>query len=243
MLHATLSIALILFAATSYAEHDDAAHDVLLEQQLQQQVPVHATPATGSAVPYINPADNGGSQLDSSAGLGEPLNVIISGLSSPEVLTTKGLENWARSVGFSTECLGFHIGNPQTANLGDGRGWQNEIAVLRWDYDNAITGTCCESIKGGNHFRFWRQATTGAYFLAVSVEQSAHEHHNIVPDGYDLGRDALVLRATGKTKYLNNQYSTTSYFVDGLLKPGFEGVNHNITLDGRVAVLTVTKIK
>lgn len=80
MLRTPWSIALILFAVTSYAEqpHDDAAHDVLLEQQLQQQVPVHATPATGSAVPYINPADNGGSQLDSSAGLGEPLNVSSS---------------------------------------------------------------------------------------------------------------------------------------------------------------------
>jgi hypothetical protein len=40
---------------------------------------------------------------------------------------------------------------------------------------------------GGNHFRFWNQVTTGAYFLAVSVEQWIGEHHNIVPDGYDIG--------------------------------------------------------
>ncbi|KAJ7121277.1 hypothetical protein C8R43DRAFT_1090845 [Mycena crocata] len=36
---------------------------------------------------FINPTLTGGSFLDKSAGLGEPLNVIISGKSSPEVLT------------------------------------------------------------------------------------------------------------------------------------------------------------
>jgi len=192
-------------------------------------------------VPYINPADNGGSQLDSSAGLGEPLNVIVSGLSSPAVLTKNGFENWARSIGFSTECLGFHLGGPQSANLGDGRGWQNETAVLRYDYDNAMAGSCLESFTGGNHFRFWTQVTTGAYFLAVSVEQWIGEHHNIVTDGYDLGRDSVVVRATGKTQFGNNKYSTTSYFITGLLQPGTEGINHNISIDGRVAVLTITK--
>jgi len=192
-------------------------------------------------VPYVNPADNGGSQLDASAGLGEPLNVIVSGLSSPEVLSTKGIENWARSFGFSTECLGFHLGGPQQANLGDGLGWTNETAVLRWDYDNAMDGSCLESFTGGNHFRFWQQATTGAYFLAVSVEQWVGQHHNIVPDGYDLGRDSLVVRATGNTTFGTNQYTTTSYWVTGLLQPGVEGINHNISIDGRVAVVTVTK--
>lgn len=49
------------------------------------------------------------------------------------------------------------------------------------------------------------------------------------------GRDALVFRATGKTKYLNNQYSTTSDFVDGLLKPGFEGLSWH---PWRVSMLT-----
>ena len=58
-----------------------------------------------------------------------------------------------RSIGFSTECFGFHLGNPQTANLGDGRGWQNETAVLRWDYDNAMDGSCLESFTGMLHLR------------------------------------------------------------------------------------------
>lgn len=58
----------------------------------------------------------------------------------------------SRSVGFTTECFGFHIGNPQTANLGDGRGWVNETGVLRYDYDNAFAGSCLESLTGIHHF-------------------------------------------------------------------------------------------
>lgn len=53
-----------------------------------------------------------------------------------------------RSVGFSTECFGIHIGNPQTANTGDGRGWTDEIAVMRYDYGDSGLGTCLESLTG-----------------------------------------------------------------------------------------------
>lgn len=60
--------------------------------------PVLALPLEGRAAAYNVPTANGGSQLDSSAGLGEPLNVIISGLSSPSVLTTAGLEKYAKYV-------------------------------------------------------------------------------------------------------------------------------------------------
>jgi len=199
-------------------------------------------PSSRRAAPvaYIPPADNGGSQLDVSAGLGEPLNVIVSALSSEELRTNWGFISWARSLGFSTECFGFHIGGPQTANLGDGRGYVNETAVLRYDYENAIAGSCLESLTGGNHFRYWNQTTTGARFLAVSVEEWAGEHHDIVPDGYDLGRNDLVAKATGKTTYLENHYTTTAYYVSGLLNNGSQGINHNISIDGLVAVLTVT---
>lgn len=61
-----------------------------------------STPATGftkRAVAYYNPRDGGGSQLNHSGGAGEPLNVIISGLSSPEVLTQAGFLNYARAIG------------------------------------------------------------------------------------------------------------------------------------------------
>jgi len=41
---------------------------------------------------------------------------------------------------------------------------------------------------GGNHFRFWEQTTTGAYFLAVSFEESLENKHTIAPNGYDIGQ-------------------------------------------------------
>lgn len=79
-----------------------------------------------------------------------------------------------RSIGFANECLGQHEGSHQQANLGDGNGYRactimlfsamkltvepvNETAVIRWDYGDAVLGTCKESIEGGNHFRYWVQ--------------------------------------------------------------------------------------
>jgi hypothetical protein len=52
-------------------------------------------------------------------GLGEPLNVIISGLSDPYVLTLRGLLHYSQSLGFSTSCFGIQLGNVHVANLGD----------------------------------------------------------------------------------------------------------------------------
>jgi hypothetical protein len=72
-------------------------------------------------------------------------------------------------TGSSTECLGIHLGNPQTANLGDGNGNVNQTMELR---ENLIPigGTCLESLVGGNHLRMFRQNgsehNTGALFLA-----------------------------------------------------------------------------
>ena len=33
----------------------------------------------------------------------------------------------------------------------------NETSELRWDYGDPQLGTCQETIKGGNHFRYWTQ--------------------------------------------------------------------------------------
>lgn len=33
----------------------------------------------------------------------------------------------------------------------------NETSELRWDYGDPELGTCQETIKGGNHFRYWVQ--------------------------------------------------------------------------------------
>lgn len=61
-----------------------------------------ATPVNrADAVPYYNPTvQPGGSMLDWLVnGKGEPLNVIVSGLSSPDVLTVDGIVNFARAIG------------------------------------------------------------------------------------------------------------------------------------------------
>ena len=76
------------------------------------------------------------------------------------------------------ECFGAHLGDPQSANLGDGHGYVNQTLELRQDYGNPDIGTCWESLVGGNHLRVFRQngpsANTGALFLAYV--------HQVVPD-------------------------------------------------------------
>ncbi|KIJ39931.1 hypothetical protein M422DRAFT_60668 [Sphaerobolus stellatus SS14] len=207
-------------------------------------VTVPASDLQRRALAFADPAKGGGSQLDDAGnGLGEPLNVIISGLSSPKVLTDDGILNWARSVNFSTECLGIHLGAPQQANLGDGNGAVNQTLEIRQDFGNANLGTCLESLEGGNHFRYWRQngtmANTGALFLAVSQEENVAESHTIAPNGYDVGR--LVAAATAsQTSFGGVNYSTTNQTITGLLPVGSQGVNHGIALDGNVVLLTIT---
>ena len=68
----------------------------------------------------------------------------------------------------STECLGIHLGDPQTANLGDGNGNVAQTMELRENLQ--FGGTCGESLNGGNHLRMFRQNgtnhNTSALFLA-----------------------------------------------------------------------------
>lgn len=66
------------------------------------------------------------------------------------------------------------------ANLGDGLGWTDQKSEFRELYDESpIIGACLETFKGGNHFRFWQQDGTKAWFLAVSQEENLLEHHTI----------------------------------------------------------------
>ncbi|KAI6026105.1 hypothetical protein BKA83DRAFT_4238456 [Pisolithus microcarpus] len=200
-----------------------------------------------SSVAYYNPSSGGGSMLENAGdGFGEPLNVIISGLSTPAVLTDVGIVNYARAIGFSEECFNIHLGGLMSANLGDGNGWVNQTYELRQDYDNAGIGTCLESVVGGNHLRVFRQngslADSGALFLAVSQEEPATENHNPVPNGYNIGRNNLVAAAVGITNFDGITYSTTAENITGLLPPGSEGVNHGIAQDGIVTLLQVTII-
>jgi len=197
------------------------------------------------AIAFVDPNLAGGSLIDSTFnGLGEPLNVIISGLSSPGVLSDSGFVQYANAIGFGTECLGIHLGDAQAANLGDGNGWVNQTLELRQDYGNSGLGSCLESLFGGNHLRLFRQngptANTGTLFLAVSQEEDALENHTISPDGYDIGRDKFVEGALKVTTYKGFTYKTVAENITGLLEPGSSGINHGIGTDGVVVLLTVT---
>ncbi|KAI8994176.1 hypothetical protein BD414DRAFT_481637 [Trametes punicea] len=226
---------------------------------------------------FYDPTQLGGSMLTvapNTGGLGEPLNVIISGNSDAAVLVDSedngGLRNYFLSVGFAAECLGQHEGDAQTANLGDGKGQVNETSELRWDYGDPSLGTCTETIKGGNHLRYWVQdgskANSGAIFMATSYELDLQMGHDITFDGYNLGRDWLVGNATaqtsliptanitngttysGQTSFGGYTYKTDALYLSGILSNSSQGVNHassvgnneTLPVDGYVAVLTVS---
>lgn len=188
---------------------------------------------------WIDPRLNGGRLLDfATRHFGEPLNVIISGNSDPFVLTEEGLHDYAKSIGFSEECLGMHYGKIHEADLGDGNGKKLEQFLAR-QYYFPVWGTCWESFAGGHHFRAWKQDGSGAWFLGVSKEENSSKHHKIVPDGYNLGRDWLVNRAIAGSQYKGKMWVADVEWRTDLLEPGRSGINHGIAQDGRVAVLTV----
>ncbi|TIA87067.1 hypothetical protein E3P81_04070 [Wallemia ichthyophaga] len=193
------------------------------------------------SVGYLDPRPLGGSMLDQATPFfGEPLNVIISANSDPHVLSNQGLLDFAKSVGFAAECLNLHIGGKQFANL-DGHGWFKENIELRQSYFPYF-GTCWESYQGGNHFRAFRQSSTGAWFLAVSKEKKIKERHKILEDGYNLGRDDLASKALLGGSGNGYSFRTSIEWIDGLIEPGSNGINHHIPQDGRVAVLTVQSV-
>ncbi|KAI0064156.1 hypothetical protein BV25DRAFT_348229 [Artomyces pyxidatus] len=205
--------------------------------------------------------------------LGEPINAIILGSSDDAVLVDQqqdgGLRNYFLSFGFAGECLGQHSGSDQAANLGDGHGYLNESAVIRWDYGNPTLGTCQETIEGGNHFRYWVQngneANSGAIFMAVSYELPDSLQHDIIYNGYNLARDWLIGNATaqsqiiptanvtnqttysGQTSFNGYVYQTSVQYVSGLLPNGSDGINHfgsvgangTNAVDGLSALMTV----
>ena len=45
------------------------------------------------------------------------------------------------------------MGVPQSANLGDGGGPQDQMIELREHFGNVAFGTCIEQIIGGSHLR------------------------------------------------------------------------------------------
>lgn len=175
--------------------------------------------------------------------VGEPLNVIVSNNSDPWVLSNYGFTNYSRSLNFRAgDCLAQTFQSNQRANVGDHTGARVQNGLQRYD------DGCKEAVNGGNHFRYWFQNEDkhGAVFIAASVEKSAKEHHDIVDNGYDLGRDQLVGNATKSTTKdeLGNEYETSVAYDKKLLKDvKKKDINHNIDIDGRVAVLTVKVTK
>lgn len=196
---------------------------------------------------FVDPRIYGGTSFDLVGdGMHEPLNVIISSLSSPSVLTRKGLQSYCRALDFDYECLGLHAGGYQKAYV-DPRGWRDQEFIYREVYTplDYVFGTCIESLVGGNHIRAWQQQGSGAWFLATSREENASKNHMIVPNGYNVGRNQLVQVAlgkakNGKTSFMWTKYKTEVQFVAGLMPQGVQGVNHDISVDGLTAVLTVT---
>ncbi|KAK7037259.1 hypothetical protein VNI00_011250 [Paramarasmius palmivorus] len=229
-------------------------------------------PAAG----FHNPLDTGGSFFTKVEGTFppgqvEPVNMVISANSDEDVLKDRedggGLRNYWLSLDFGGECLGQHSGSDQQVNLGDGNGYKNQTAVMRYNYQDPQLGTCKESIQGGNHFRYWvqdgSQANTGAIFMAASYEKPIAENHDIVSNGYNLGRDYIIGNITGSaipTLNLTNQttytgttqaggytYESHVQYLTGLLPNTSDNINHNWSVmtpeinacDGFVAVIEV----
>lgn len=200
------------------------------------------SPPLTDTIGWIDPRLNGGRFLDyTTKRLGEPLNVIISASSDPYVLTEEGLHMYTKSIGFSEECLGLHYGHIHEADLGDGLGRKSEQFLARQHYFPVI-GTCWESVRGGQHFRAWKQngtaANSGAWFIAASKEQDSSKRHKITEDGYNRGRDYIVERATTGGRWKGMWWKAEVEWKEGLLQRGKRGINHGIEQDGRVAILT-----
>ncbi|KAI0079450.1 hypothetical protein K474DRAFT_1591997 [Panus rudis PR-1116 ss-1] len=208
-------------------------------------------PPRNDTVGWVDPRLNGGRLLDfTTQRLGEPLNVIITSESDPFVLTEAGFHIYSKSIGFSTECLGLHYGHLHEANLGDGLGRKQEHYLARQAYF-PIAGTCWESVRGGHHFRAWRQngtlADSGAWFVGCvfsffGFALDSSRNHKIDIDGYNKGRDYLVERAISGSHYNGMWWKAEVEWREGLMQRGKKGVNHGIPTDGRVAILTVHRL-
>ncbi|KZT11875.1 uncharacterized protein LAESUDRAFT_733810 [Laetiporus sulphureus 93-53] len=284
-----LTFLFLMLCPSAYALTHAQLHAPELERaELQNNIEnyararVHPPPspltrrASIPAVGFYNPTGNGGSWLTKvddtyPAGQGEPINVVISADSEASVLVDQeidgGLQNYFNAFGYSTECLGQHQGSDQAANLGDGNGYVNQTAEIRWDYGDAEIGTCKETIVGGSHFRYWTQdgsaADSKAVFMAASYEEPETDNHNIVFNGYP--SDWLVGNVTnqthlistgnvtngttysGQTSFDGYTYATTAQYLRGYIPDTSYAVNHNGSVasatvnatDGFIAVLTV----
>ncbi|KAF7364766.1 hypothetical protein MVEN_00346500 [Mycena venus] len=137
-------------------------------------------------------------------------------------------------VEFVNECLEQDEGASQRADLGDGNGYPS------------CDGTTPTPRRNG------KSASSGAYFLATLYEMPIAQGHNIVVNGYNLGRDWLIGNITkspidtaslmntsmftGTTSYGGYTYSSAISYVSGLLANSSDGVNHadTVGVNGRM---------
>ncbi|KAF7794175.1 hypothetical protein EIP86_005306 [Pleurotus ostreatoroseus] len=199
-----------------------------------------------NTIGWVDPRLNGGRFLDfTTRKSGEPLNIIISSESDPYILDEPGFRLYFKSVGYSEECFGVHYGHIHDADLGDGLGRKQEHVLARQSYF-PIGGTCWESVRGGHHFRAWKQngtlADSGAWFLGASKEKDSSRNHQIDEDGYNRGRDFFVDRAVAGTHWQSMWWRAEVEWRTGLMPHGKKGVNHGIPIDGRVAILTIKRL-
>ncbi|OZJ05767.1 hypothetical protein BZG36_01326 [Bifiguratus adelaidae] len=178
----------------------------------------------------------------------EPVNVIISGLSggsvsNPDDSVKGGILSWFQAINFDHECFNLHAGGYDGFDSGDGRGFQNQTFIYRENYnDPSGVGSCTESLIGGQHVRGFYQSTSGAWFIAASQEESASQNHNIVPNGYDLGRNYVANNAVkGGTGFDGCVFGpATVEDITNLVAPNDgSGYNHGIGTDGVVKLITV----
>ncbi|CAK5279495.1 unnamed protein product [Mycena citricolor] len=246
-------------AASSIREH--VKPGAIVKDVTIKDLKFRASEIVKLTVPFVDPRLNGGSMLTLQ---NEPLNIIVSAASSPDALSPRGILNFGNALGYGDDCLHIHLGGPQAANLGDGNNWVNQTQIMRRWSAGTTTGDTLLSKTGRriaymSHSAFIQNGTgadTGALFLAASKEEPIAQGHNIIPDGYDIGRDQVVSAATaGVVSFDGVQYTvststraprirlsviqTTAEYVTGLLPVGAAGINHNISIDGRVAVMTI----
>ncbi len=182
----------------------------------------------------------------SNAGYGsvEPINVVISGNSSFDLVSY--LQQ--RDVGWNT----CGVSNLQ-ANVQPGGHYVNQVVELR-------QGGCFEFSSGGNHLRAWRQNLLGGhwdYFMAVSEEHDCWVNggpwHCIDPVGWNGGAGGFN---QGRNDFVQFLTGYKDLGVDGfnylyVEQPGVYRSGHGkdagqsgwdyVPYDGHVAVLTVAK--
>lgn len=199
---------------------------------------------------FLSPPDwmaHGNDRSNPGYGSYEPINVIISGNSSFDLVRYLGAVGWY-------DCFDSDL----QANVQPGGRYGNQIAELR-------SGGCQEFFLGGNHLRVWRQNLSGGhydYFMAVSEEHDCWSRgrvwHCIDPvgwnggaGGFNQGRNDFV----GDMRNLASQgrfgFNSISVEQPGLYRagsgkdPGSSNGGNGwdyVPHDGHVAVITVRHV-